>query len=196
MHPREPGLRPAGRRVPSVFTAASVSAAPPAQPPRIVSSRASAGVAGRDELLAGLSAPGATMAPKYFYDTLGSALFEAITELDEYYPTRTERAILAAHDREIAAAFGRTGCALIDLGAGNGEKAARLFPVLRPREYVLFVGRLVPENCAHHLVEAWRQLDTDMQCVIVGDAPYAEAYKAELRRLAIRPARAGHPVGR
>ena len=55
---------------------------------------------------------------------------------------------------------------------------------LRPRDYVLFVGRLVPENCAHHLVEAWRRLDTDMQCVIVGDAPYADEYKAELRRLA------------
>jgi glycosyltransferase involved in cell wall biosynthesis len=55
---------------------------------------------------------------------------------------------------------------------------------LAPRYYVLFVGRLVPENCAHHLVEAWRQLDTDMKCVIVGDASYAEDYKAELRRLA------------
>ena len=49
---------------------------------------------------------------------------------------------------------------------------------------MLFVGRLVPENCAHHLVEAWRQLDTPLSCVIVGDAPYSEAYKAELRRLA------------
>lgn len=122
--------------MPSAFTAAAASAAAPAQPPRIVSLRASAVVAGRDELLAGLRAPSASIDPKYFYDTLGSALFEAITELDEYYPTRTERAILAAHDREIAAAFDRTGCTLIDLGAGNGEKAARLFPVLRPREYV------------------------------------------------------------
>lgn len=51
---------------------------------------------------------------------------------------------------------------------------------LKPREYVLFVGRLVPENCAHHLVEAWKQLDTDMKCVIVGDAAYAEDYKAKL----------------
>jgi glycosyltransferase involved in cell wall biosynthesis len=55
---------------------------------------------------------------------------------------------------------------------------------LTPRDYVLFVGRLVPENCAHHLVEAWLRLDTDMRCVIVGDAPYAEDYKAELRWLA------------
>ncbi|MFZ2488198.1 MAG: DUF1972 domain-containing protein [Anaerolineae bacterium] len=55
---------------------------------------------------------------------------------------------------------------------------------LTPGEYVLFVGRLVPENCAHHLVAAWRQLDTPLKCVIVGDAPYAEEYKAELHRLA------------
>ncbi len=55
---------------------------------------------------------------------------------------------------------------------------------LQPRKYVLFVGRLVPENCAHHLVEAFRGLDTDLKCVIVGDAPYAEAYKAELKKLA------------
>ncbi|MCO5105527.1 MAG: L-histidine N(alpha)-methyltransferase [Burkholderiaceae bacterium] len=89
-----------------------------------------------EALLAGLRAPGASIAPKYFYDTLGSTLFDAITELDEYYPTRTERAILAARDRQIAAAFGRTGCTLIDLGAGNGEKAAGLFAALRPREYV------------------------------------------------------------
>src|SRR5262245_9810199 len=52
---------------------------------------------------------------------------------------------------------------------------------LRPREYVLFVGRLVPENCAHHLVEAWRDIRTDLRCVIVGDAPYAEAYIQSLR---------------
>jgi len=55
---------------------------------------------------------------------------------------------------------------------------------LEAQGYVLFVGRLVPENCAHHLVEAWRQLDTEIKCVIVGDAPYAEAYKRELRALA------------
>ncbi len=59
-----------------------------------------------------------------------------------------------------------------------GETLKRLG--LKPREYVLYVGRLVPENCAHHLVEAWQGLETDMKCVIVGDAPYAEDYKAQL----------------
>lgn len=55
---------------------------------------------------------------------------------------------------------------------------------LEPGKYILFVGRLVPENCAHHLVAAFRQLDTDMKCVIVGSAPYADAYQAELAGLA------------
>ncbi len=55
---------------------------------------------------------------------------------------------------------------------------------LEPDRYVLFVGRLVPENNAHHLVEAFRGLDTDLKCVIVGDAPYAEAYKERLRAAA------------
>jgi len=52
---------------------------------------------------------------------------------------------------------------------------------LKPGQYILFVGRLVPENNAHHLVEAYAGLDTDMQCVIVGDAPYAETYIASLK---------------
>jgi glycosyltransferase involved in cell wall biosynthesis len=60
---------------------------------------------------------------------------------------------------------------------------------LDPQKYVLFVGRLVPENCAHHLVEAFSQLPTDLKCVIVGDAPYSESYKTELRSLAARDPR-------
>lgn len=52
---------------------------------------------------------------------------------------------------------------------------------LEPNKYVLFVGRLVPENCAHHIVDAFRQLDTDLKCVIVGDAAYAEEYIASLK---------------
>ena len=55
---------------------------------------------------------------------------------------------------------------------------------LEPNEYILFVGRLVPENCAHHLVQAFRGLTTDLKCVIVGDAPYAEAYIQSLKELA------------
>lgn len=55
---------------------------------------------------------------------------------------------------------------------------------LTPGEYVIFVGRLVPENCVDQLLEAWAQIGSTKRCVIVGDAPYAEAYKAKLRALA------------
>jgi glycosyltransferase involved in cell wall biosynthesis len=60
-----------------------------------------------------------------------------------------------------------------------GETLARFG--LEPRRYVLFVGRLVPENCAHHLVQAFQGLDTDLKCVIVGDAAYAQEYIASLK---------------
>ncbi len=89
----------------------------------------------RAELSAGLLAPQASTAAKYLYDTLGSKLFEAICELPEYYPTRTEAAIFDAHADEIAQSAGR-GCTLIDLGAGNCAKAAKLFPSLQPAQYV------------------------------------------------------------
>ncbi len=52
---------------------------------------------------------------------------------------------------------------------------------LEPGKYILFVGRLVPENCAHVLIKAFEQLDTDMKLVIVGDAPYAEEYIEQLQ---------------
>ena len=84
---------------------------------------------------AGLLARPASMAPKFFYDRLGSQLFEAITELDEYYPTRTEASIFAAHGAAMGAAIG-SAMTLIDLGAGNCAKAAGLFPLLEPLRYV------------------------------------------------------------
>ncbi len=89
----------------------------------------------RAELSAGLLASTATIAPKYFYDALGSRLFDAITELPEYYPTRTEAQILRASADDLAATLG-TGRTLVDLGAGNCEKAGRLFSTLKPRRYV------------------------------------------------------------
>jgi dimethylhistidine N-methyltransferase len=87
------------------------------------------------ELIDGLGARQATISPKFLYDPLGSKLFEAICELPEYYPTRTEAGIFERHGREIAHACG-IGATMIDLGAGNCAKAASLFPLLRPAQYV------------------------------------------------------------
>ena len=87
------------------------------------------------QLVAGLLAVHAHTSPKYLYDVLGSRLFAAICELPEYYPTRTEAAIFAQYEQQIAAAVGPASV-FIDLGAGNCSKAARLFPSLQPRQYV------------------------------------------------------------
>ena len=97
--------------------------------------RASASAHAPAELAAGLNAPQAWISPKFLYDALGSKLFEAICELPEYYPTRTEAAIFARHGADIARVAG-AGVTLVDLGAGNCAKAAALFPLLRPAQYV------------------------------------------------------------
>lgn len=88
---------------------------------------------------AGLLARPASVPPKFFYDALGSRLFDAITQLDEYYPTRTEAALMQAHGPAIAAAARAAageGAPLVDLGAADCAKGARLFPGLAPRQYV------------------------------------------------------------
>jgi dimethylhistidine N-methyltransferase len=87
------------------------------------------------ELDAGMRQDAPAISPKFFYDALGSRLFEAICELPEYYPTRTEAAIFRQHGSAIADAIG-AGSTLIDLGAGNCAKAASLFPLLHPVQYV------------------------------------------------------------
>jgi len=92
-----------------------------------------------DELAAGLLKPAATISPKFFYDELGSSLFTAITQLDEYYPTRTEAGIFSSQRDAIAAALHArlpAGFTMLDLGAGDGAKAAGLFDALRPARYV------------------------------------------------------------
>ena len=87
------------------------------------------------EIVAGLSQTPATISPKYFYDAVGSALFEQITHLPEYYPTRTERAIMAEHGPSIARRIA-VGGTIIELGAGNCEKARALCALVQPRCYV------------------------------------------------------------
>ncbi len=87
------------------------------------------------EIAAGLMAPAAALSPKYFYDALGCRLFQAICELPEYYVTRTEAAVFDTHREAIAAVVG-TGRQLVDLGAGDCQKAACWFPALAPRRYI------------------------------------------------------------
>jgi dimethylhistidine N-methyltransferase len=87
------------------------------------------------ELLAGLTRPQKTVNPKWFYDAEGSELFEQITGLPEYYPTRTEIGILTDNRQAIAAHCG-AGCLFIEPGSGACEKARLLLDDLRPVAYV------------------------------------------------------------
>jgi dimethylhistidine N-methyltransferase len=83
---------------------------------------------GRD-VLDGLSRQQKTLPCRYFYDARGSELFEEITELAEYYPTKAEIALLEAHAGEMAAVAG-PGCALIEFGSGSSRKTDILLRAL------------------------------------------------------------------
>ncbi|MET9438544.1 L-histidine N(alpha)-methyltransferase [Streptomyces sp. NPDC006551] len=84
----------------------------------------------RADVLHGLTRTPKELPPKWFYDARGSELFEEITRLPEYYPTRAEREILAARAPDIAAATGaRT---LVELGSGSSEKTRFLIDALLP----------------------------------------------------------------
>jgi L-histidine Nalpha-methyltransferase len=87
------------------------------------------------EITHGLLATAAHISPKYFYDAKGSALFEQITRLPEYYPTRTEREIMHTWGADITKSIG-PGTTVIELGAGNCEKAHQLCTLLAPAHFV------------------------------------------------------------
>ena len=84
----------------------------------------------RRDIRAGLSAEPKELAPKYFYDELGSQLFERITELPEYYPTRAERSILDSRSAEIVAGAGEPRT-LVELGSGSAAKTRHLLDAMR-----------------------------------------------------------------
>ncbi|HSZ43132.1 MAG TPA: L-histidine N(alpha)-methyltransferase [Trebonia sp.] len=83
----------------------------------------------RSDVLTGLTATPKWLPPKWFYDAQGSALFEKITELPEYYPTRAERSILRAVSGDIASVS--RASTLVELGSGSSEKTRLLLDALR-----------------------------------------------------------------
>ena len=105
------------------------------------------------DVLEGLSLSRKALSPKYFYDERGSALFEAICELPEYYPTRTEMAIMRAHVGEMAERLG-PDCLLIEYGSGSGRKTRVLIAALAPVAYMpIDIAR---EQLAHSAAELER----------------------------------------
>lgn len=89
------------------------------------------------ELLLSLTADTPSISPKFFYDDIGSHLFDVITLLEEYYPTRTEKWIMDTYRLDIAKVVAHCDV-LLDLGAGNCAKASRLFDTIKPKQYRAF----------------------------------------------------------
>jgi dimethylhistidine N-methyltransferase len=89
----------------------------------------------RADVLAGLGAPIPAVPARWLYDRRGSELFEAITRLPEYYPTRTETAMLERHSGEMAALLG-AGAAVIEFGSGSSAKTPLLLRAIAPAAYV------------------------------------------------------------
>ncbi|HMI73867.1 MAG TPA: L-histidine N(alpha)-methyltransferase, partial [Steroidobacteraceae bacterium] len=90
----------------------------------------------RQDVIAGLSMRRKTLSCRWLYDERGSELFEQITQLEEYYPTRVETAILRENAAEMAAFIGK-GATLIEYGAGAGVKTEIVIAALEaPRLYV------------------------------------------------------------
>jgi L-histidine Nalpha-methyltransferase len=117
------------------------------------------------DLLTGLQSEPRSVSPKYFYDLQGSVLFDRICELDEYYPTRTEMALLSRHGREMAECVGARAD-LIEFGAGSLTKVRLLLDALDAQRWS--PQRLIAVDIsAEHLHEGAARLARDHPGLVV-----------------------------
>jgi L-histidine N-alpha-methyltransferase len=140
----------------------------------------------RDAILAGLTQSRKSIPCKFFYDARGSALFEEICRLPEYYPTRTEIAILEEHAAAVAARAGRE-CCLVEFGSGASRKARILLEALeRPAAYIAV------DISREHLRDATASLAEDFPSLLVAAvcADYTRPF-----RLPSLPGPAGKRLG-
>ncbi len=119
----------------------------------------------RDAVLAGLGRRQKSIPCRFLYDARGSQLFEAICETPEYYPTRTETAILETYAGEIAALAGR-GCQLVEFGSGASRKVRILLRALEaPSAYVAIdISREQLRHAADALAASFPGLPTIAVC--------------------------------
>ena len=89
----------------------------------------------KQEVVEGLLRPDKQLSPKFFYDEGGSKLFEEITQLPEYYLTRTEMGIFDAHEAEMRERLNHSDC-VVEYGSGNNMKIRRLLELAAPKAYV------------------------------------------------------------
>jgi L-histidine N-alpha-methyltransferase len=133
----------------------------------------------QQEIIEGLSQPAASISPKYFYDARGSTLFEAITRLPEYYPTRTERLVMQTHAQAIAQSIGQV-TTLIEPGAGSCDKARTLCRLVHPER---FVGIDISADYLRGSIESMRAEFADLELLAVAaDMSHAFELPADIPR--------------
>ena len=125
-----------------------------------------------DEIRAGLSQTPKQINPKFFYDERGSELFAQITQLPEYYPTRTELSLLESYAADIAKITGQ-GDVLLEPGAGNCEKVRYLLPEMLPACYVPI------DISGDYLFAAAKKLQQDFTDITV--FPVADDMKSDIQ---------------
>jgi L-histidine N-alpha-methyltransferase len=131
----------------------------------VLSSAEERNAALREEARGGLTSTPKELQPKWFYDELGTELFDAITRLPEYYLTRAERSILERHAGEIAAMTEAT--TLIELGSGTADKTRILLDELAPQLFVPFdVSEETLRASAERLAREYPDLEV---LAVVGD---------------------------
>jgi uncharacterized SAM-dependent methyltransferase len=101
------------------------------------------------EIITGLTQSQKYLSPRYLYDDLGSQLFEQICDLPEYYPTRTETAILQQYSQEIAQATGISQ--LVEVGSGSSTKTRLLLDAYQKLDYPLYY---IPIDVSASILEA------------------------------------------
>ena len=134
------------------------------------------------EVVAGLSMDTKRLSPKFFYDRRGSLLFDAITELPEYYLTRAEIAILKQSRKEIADIVGDGAC-VVEYGSGNSTKIRILLENLSPLAYV-------PVDISRdHLIGSASQIAADYPAVSVYPtcADYTGHFELPIHAKDLRP---------
>ena len=119
----------------------------------------------RAEAVEGLRRSEKALPCKYFYDSLGARLFEAITELPEYYPTRTELGIMSESVHEMAEAIG-SHATLVEFGSGVGLKTQKLLDsLIDPTGCVLIeISRAALEASAHQLADRYDDMEVIAVC--------------------------------
>jgi dimethylhistidine N-methyltransferase len=141
----------------------------------------------REEVLRGLGERPRRIAPKFFYDQRGSALFEEICRVPEYYLTRTEMGILRACAREVAALAGRR-CTLIELGSGSSRKVRLMLEMLRPAAYLgIDISREFLLQATRGLARDYPWLDVHAACADLCKPLSVSGLPAHGRRLAFYP---------